>query len=107
MGISLIDVAIEGIKTFRDERFYIDFRNEKRVTAADKEDHVVTQLAGTNYRNHVIAIAGINASGKTTAVKLIKFVLKVFLHGTSLSNVDDSLASLFRDELTEIGRAHV
>ena len=100
MGISLIDVAIEGIKTFRDERFYIDFRNEKRVTAADKEDHVVTQLAGTNYRNHVIAIAGINASGKTTAVKLIKFVLKVFLHGTSLSNVDDSLASLFRDELT-------
>ena len=62
------------------------------------ESHVVTHLAGSNYRNNVIVLAGINASGKTTALKLINFVLDVFVTGKSL-NPNQALMDLFREQV--------
>lgn len=104
MSVSLVDLKIKGVKTFANEEFYINFRNEKRGTASDIEKHVVTTMAGSNYRNNVIALAGVNASGKTTALRLINFALLVFIAGDSL-NQHKGLAELFRHAI-EV-RAHL
>lgn len=98
MNISLVDIKIKGVKTFADDEFYINFRNEKRGTASDVENHIVTPMSGSNYRNNVIALAGVNASGKTTALKLINFILQVFIAGESLNQYID-LAELFRNTI--------
>ncbi len=98
MSVSLVDVRIKGVKTFENQEFYVDFRNDKRVSTHEVYDKVVSRMAGTNYRNHVIAMAGINASGKTTALKLIDFVLKVFISGEAL-NSSGALFDIFLDNV--------
>lgn len=98
MSIALVDMKIKGVKTFQDDTFNMDFRNEKRVSRYGVDEHLVSNMAGSNYRNHVIALAGINASGKTTSLKLIQFVLRVFISGQSL-NPCEQLYDLFRDKV--------
>lgn len=98
MRVSLIDLKIQGVKTFADDTFYINLRNEKRRTASDVDDNTMTTMAGSNYRHNVIVLAGVNASGKTTALKLIEFALRVFILGDSL-NPNKDLIELFKNEV--------
>lgn len=85
MSISLINLSIQGVTTFDNQRFYIDFFNHSRVFQNELDEKIVSRLSGSNYKNHIIALAGINASGKTSALNLILFALEVFVKGTSLN----------------------
>ncbi|KAF1303509.1 AAA family ATPase [Enterococcus sp. JM9B] len=99
MSISIIDIEIDGVHIFKDEKFYINFRNESRVFEEEKENHVVSKLMGNNYRNNVVALAGINASGKTSSLYLINFIMMVFIMGEGL-NFDKRIAALLNKEVT-------
>lgn len=98
MSTHLLDVHVEGLKNFANNEFYVDFRNEKRVNEFELEEHVVTRLSGTNYRNNLMVFAGINASGKTTALRLLDYILNVFISGESLNN-DHDILDFFTDEI--------
>lgn len=96
MAVSIVDLKIVGVKTFANDTFEVGFRNEKRVFKEEIDRGVVTNLAGTNYRNNVIAVAGINASGKSTALRLIDFAVRVFIQGQSL-NECEGIIDILRD----------
>lgn len=95
---SLIDIDIKGLRMFKNSHLYINFRNEKRVFGDEIEEHVVTPIAGSNYLNNVLVFAGINASGKTTSLKIINFILEVFILGKSL-NENTDLNDLFSESM--------
>lgn len=99
MGLKLLRFSIEGLKIFANERLEINFLNEKRVSTGQAAEHVVEKLSQSVYKNNVMAIAGINASGKTTTLNLIKFVMDVFFCGES-SNENRALVDLFEEKIT-------
>lgn len=85
MAFHLVDIKINGIKTFKDNEFYLNFRNERRVFDFELDEKVLSPLSGRNYRNHIIAIAGINASGKTSVLNILQLIFNVFWQGAPLN----------------------
>lgn len=68
-------MKINGLLLF-DEGIELDFIAQQRVT--DQNDAGLTQMVGNIYRQNVIGIIGINASGKTTVLKALSFVLDLY-----------------------------
>lgn len=63
--VRLLKAEVTGIRNIFEEQFSIDFQTKKRVMSEEIEDDVVEQIIGKNYTNNIIALAGINVSGKT------------------------------------------
>lgn len=98
MSLSLIELKISGVKIFKNQIFNVTFRNTDRITNHDKNNNVVSHLYGpSNYRNNVLAFAGINASGKTSSLELIKFVLDTYLQGKSIQEFEN--VDIFNEEV--------
>lgn len=95
---NIIDIEVKGSKIFKNDYFYVEFRNTQRVFQDEIENHIVTKLSGSNYRNHIMAFAGVNASGKTTALKLINFILEIYIKGKSL-NGDFDIIELLNNQI--------
>lgn len=85
MGVSLLKLNCSGLSNFTDGSLSIDFITEKRVTADDLTDGVVSPLFGRVYKLNSIAFAGINATGKTTVLTLLSSLLQVFIGNGSLN----------------------
>lgn len=49
---------------------------------------MVTPCFGSVYTNNVMSIVGINASGKTSLLKVISFVIE-FINGESVNNINN------------------
>ena len=73
--MKLIKMKINDLLLF-DEGIELDFIAQQRVT--DQNDAGLTQMLGNIYRQNVIGIIGINASGKTTVLKALSFVLDLY-----------------------------
>ena len=75
----LLRIEIKGARLFEGECLDMDFFASDRVVH-DEDGRVadVTQVgsAGSIYSQNVIGITGVNASGKTTALNLVRFVLR-------------------------------
>ncbi|MBQ9058047.1 MAG: ATP-binding protein [Atopobiaceae bacterium] len=89
----ILHLEFDHVKLFKDGIFTFDFFAENRVP---KEDESVTLLDRPIYHNNVIAIAGVNASGKTTVLKLLGAALDI-LKGFAPSA---DLCSLFEKQTT-------
>lgn len=76
-------MKVQGIKTFENHLFEMNFINEQRVYRDEKEAHVVSVIEGSVTTNNVLAFAGVNASGKTTSLMVIDYVLGVLFLGRS------------------------
>lgn len=61
--------SFDHVRLFKDEVFRIDFFASDKVPASDE---TAFELSRPLYVNTVVALAGINASGKTTALKLMR-----------------------------------
>lgn len=76
--MKLLKLRIDGAMLYRNDRFEIDFIATDRVPR-DEEGNIfdVTPVSGGTavYTQNVIGFAGINASGKTTGLNLIRMVL--------------------------------
>ena len=81
----LLKMSVSGLTLFKDT-IDIDFYTEQRVSGDNNE--MVTPCFGNVYTNNVISIVGINASGKTSMLKIISFVIE-FMNGESINNISN------------------
>lgn len=79
----LLKMSVSGLTLFKDT-IDIDFYTEQRVSGDNNE--MVTPCFGNVYTNNVISIVGINASGKTSLLKIISFIID-FMNGESINNI--------------------
>ena len=81
--MKLLKLVINGLPHFKNE-LDIDFVALQRVDDYDKER--LCNVFSNIYVNKAISFVGINASGKTTILKAISFVMKM-LNNESLNNI--------------------
>lgn len=79
----ILKMSVSGLTLFKDT-IDIDFYTEQRVSGDNNE--MVTPCFGNVYTNNVISIVGINASGKTSLLKIISFIID-FMNGESINNI--------------------
>lgn len=80
----LLRIVCSGYPLFK-ENETIDFIASQRVTDEDRDQ--MTPLFSNIYQNNVIALIGINASGKTIVLNLVSFVLNL-LSANQINNAD-------------------
>lgn len=81
--MKLLKIVINGLPHFKNE-LDVDFVALQRVDDYDKER--LCNVFSNIYVNKAISFVGINASGKTTILKAILFVMKM-LNNESLNNI--------------------
>lgn len=109
--MKLLKVRASGIPLFQ-TCCEIDFLALQRVTEENAEKMSCTFHAGPQgfYQNNVLSIVGINASGKTTLLKLIAFVCRMLnnepLNGIDCADILDGLAEGSRATIETFFFAH-
>lgn len=84
----LLKLRFEGAPLFRDDAFDIDFYAVDRVTGGGGDGplndvHRVDQ-SNSVYSQNIIGITGVNASGKTTVLNLLRFTLGYLSQGYTM-----------------------
>lgn len=94
--MKILKIQATGLKLFG-EMLEIDFFAKQRVNP-DKNE-MLTHVFSNIYINNVISMVGINASGKTTTLKVISFVIQM-LKNEAINNIEckDILDGLETDE---------
>lgn len=98
MDITLLRIACRGLGFFEDNEVKVDFIAQKRVFGYEEEEGTVARLFNRVYKLNAIAFAGINASGKTTLMRLLSSLLKVYIGNGSLEYTP-RIADLFGEVL--------
>lgn len=81
--MKILKIEVNGLPNF-ENKLEICFIAQQRVSADDKEKLV--NVFSNIYVNKVVSFVGINASGKTTILKTISFVMKM-LNNQSINNI--------------------
>lgn len=79
----VLRIEADGIFLF-DGKIVIDFNAEQRVNPDNTR--MLYKQFGTTYTNNVLSFVGVNASGKTTSLKLISFVMSL-LNAEAINNI--------------------
>lgn len=95
--MKILKISADGLMLFND-KVSIDFFAEQRVIK-DNSD-MLSNVFKNVYTNNVISVVGINASGKTSVLKLISFALEL-INGQSLNNIVN------RDVLTDSKKVNI
>ena len=82
-SIKILRIRYENIPLFHDGCFEFSLMAEDRVSDPTQ----VFQLRKNLYTQKLIGLAGINASGKTSALKLIYFAMSILLNRKSLNEI--------------------
>ncbi len=80
----ILRIEADGIFLFN-EKIVIDFNAEQRVYPDNAA--MLYNPFGSTYTNNVLSFVGVNASGKTTSLKLISFVMSL-LNAEAINNID-------------------
>lgn len=80
----ILRIEADGIFLFNG-KLVIDFNAEQRVYPDNAA--MLYNPFGSTYTNNVISFVGVNASGKTTSLKLISFVMSL-LNAEAINNID-------------------
>ncbi|GAB4074712.1 hypothetical protein GCM10028778_22150 [Barrientosiimonas marina] len=83
--MKLLHLSINGINLFRDG-LELDFIARQRVTDNNSEN--LTHLFSSIYKQDILGIIGINASGKTTALRWISLILDIYLREGKVNDKD-------------------
>lgn len=75
-------VEINGINIFENNKFHIDFYANKNVSESDKL--FMREVHGVYYYSPVMALIGVNASGKTTALNSISLATQLHIERVPL-----------------------
>lgn len=89
MEIKLLKTEIQGVKLFENGLVELDLITTKKVKPEEVEEHIVEHLFSNVYKHNLLAFAGINASGKTTTLKLLSMVLELFIQNKSLETLSN------------------
>lgn len=80
----ILRIEADGIFLFN-SKIVIDFNAEQRVYPYNAA--MLYNPFGSTYTNNVLSFVGVNASGKTTSLKLISFVMSL-LNAEAINNID-------------------
>lgn len=96
--MKLLKISFDHLRMFENGLFEMDFYASDKVPAGDES---VARLAGRIYSNNVVGLAGINASGKTTALALIELAGRI-VEGSPLlgGSLPTTIASCFDGDAT-------
>lgn len=85
--MKLLRICVTGLPLFQNQ-CQIDFLAPQRVTSdnADKMSRLFSTSTQCFYQNNVLSFIGINASGKTSILKLLTFVCRM-LGNESINNI--------------------
>ncbi|AWW28441.1 MULTISPECIES: AAA family ATPase [unclassified Acetobacterium] len=72
--MKILKIKANGLKLFSDN-LDIDFTTLQRVR--NEKNEMLHQISSKIYQNNVLAFIGVNASGKTSTLKLISFVIQM------------------------------
>lgn len=81
--MKLLKMKVNELLLFEDG-IELDFIAQQRVT--ELNDAGLTHITGNVYRQNVLGIIGINASGKTTVLKTFLFVLDIYMKQMKLNS---------------------
>lgn len=98
MDLVVARIQCRGLTNFEGESLSIDFVTSKRAYASEVDEGVVEHLFGSVYKLNVVALTGINASGKTTVLTILAELMGVLLGNKSLSQ-QMRIAHYFSDAL--------
>ncbi len=82
----ILKIMVNGLKLFSNN-LEIDFTTTQRVR--NDKSEMLYKISPQIYQNNAIAFIGINASGKTTTLKVISFVIKM-LNNESINNIENN-----------------
>ena len=82
----ILKIKAQGLKLFSDP-LELEFVTQQRVR--NEYSEMLYKIAPKIYQNNVLAFIGINASGKTTTLKLISFVVQM-LNNESINNIEEN-----------------
>ena len=83
----LLRIEADGLFLF-DDKITIDFNAEQRVYPDNAA--MLFKPFGSTYTNNVLSFVGVNASGKTTSLKLISFVISL-LNAEPINNISTNV----------------
>lgn len=81
--MKILKISAEGLMLFKG-KVEIDFFAEQRVIKDNCD--MLSNVFGNIFTNNVLSVVGINASGKTSLLKLISFAMEL-INGQSLNNI--------------------
>lgn len=95
--MKLHKVTFDGLDMFKDGKLTLDFFATDRVV----DQRGVTLIEKPIYSENVVALAGINATGKTTTLRLLALVINLLSGGSaSVPLQDPCFSSLISESLT-------
>lgn len=94
----LLHANVDGILNFEENKFEIDYTTDKRVNN-DEVNENVTRIKNSFYKLNTLSITGINASGKTTALNIIKGLQEIYLNNESIK-AENSLVRYLKPQST-------
>jgi len=97
--MKIVKVLVKEIDCYKNNTFEIDLLAEKKVYQKDIETNNVKNLVNSIYKLNTISLVGINASGKTTTLKILADVINLFLENNSLDYEDIHLSNYFRETI--------
>lgn len=83
--INILRMSAENVNLFNDGKFDFDLLNKIQVSNFN-EDHAYYNLTSSIYLPKTVVIKGVNAPGKTTILKMIDLLSKVYLEGVKLND---------------------
>ncbi|MCR3906909.1 MAG: ATP-binding protein [Tenericutes bacterium] len=88
---NLLYVEIKGLSSYKDDVFTFDFLNKKNATFNDGE---LKTIINNIYVPTVIGIIGNNASGKTTAINILKWIIDLYVNGKDVLHKIQDITSI-------------
>lgn len=76
--MKLLKLRIDGVTLFKDKRLELDFIAADRVLSDEEGNYADVfplPVGSSLYSQNVMGVVGVNASGKTTTLNLVRFVL--------------------------------
>ena len=74
--MKLLSISAKGLPLFKEE-LHITFFAGQRVSEADRSQLHLLRKGSSYYLNNAISLIGINASGKTSALKVVLLALNM------------------------------
>ena len=85
--IRLLKVNIEGVQLFENNNFAMQLINHQNVHRDNDSENMIN-LFSSVYLPRLIGLVGINAAGKTSSLRLMAWILRVFLCNEGLADED-------------------
>lgn len=91
--VKILRVYFKNLPVYKDQSFTVDLYASDRVMHDETMFHVYNSI----YTQNILAFAGINATGKSTALRLLNLAIRTVVENISLNDVYSINANIITD----------